>query len=74
MCDQLFFVHCQNDYEKFDCLAVMFRKLISLVTRRIKTDNPDGFCNHECLLPGQLYGAVLKEALQGFCRPKSGPR
>jgi DNA-directed RNA polymerase I subunit RPA2 len=66
MCDQLFFVHCQNDYEKFDCLAVMFRKLISLVTRRIKTDNPDGFCNHECLLPGQLYGAVLKEALQGY--------
>jgi len=43
----------------------MFQKLMGLVQGKVKPENCDALSTQEALLPGQLYGAVLKEALEG---------
>jgi DNA-directed RNA polymerase I subunit RPA2 len=41
----------------------MLQKLYSLVSGQISEDNPDSMQFQECLLPGYLYGAIIKEKL-----------
>eukprot|EP00397_Hematodinium_sp_SG-2012_P003412 GEMP01003420.1.p1 GENE.GEMP01003420.1~~GEMP01003420.1.p1 ORF type:complete len:1218 (+),score=213.16 GEMP01003420.1:145-3798(+) len=59
-----FFVHTENGLEKFESLCLMYLKLTSLVRGKIEPDNCDALSLQDALLPGQLYGAVLKEALE----------
>ena len=67
--DQLF-VHCvggseeANNRQKFDLLVHTMQKLYALVQGEIKPDNPDCLACQEILLPGHLYGMLLKERLE----------
>jgi len=61
---QFFFVHTENNLEKFESLVLMFQKLMSLTQGKIEPDNCDALSLQDAMLPGQLYGAVLKEALE----------
>jgi len=64
------FVHCVGASEetvnkqKFDCLIHSLHKLYSLVQGKIKQDNPDALHCQEVMLPGHLYGMILKEKLE----------
>lgn len=60
---RFFLVHVESGWQKFQTLCVMYQKLIGLVRGQIEPDSQDAFSAHELLLPGQLYGMVLKEAL-----------
>ncbi len=48
----------------------MLRKLYALVSKSCSVDNPDSPQHQEVLLPGTLYGMIIKErleeALNGF--------
>lgn len=42
----------------------MLRKLFALVSGECCQDNPDSPANHEVLLPGYLYGMIIRERLE----------
>ena len=42
----------------------MLRKLYSLVSGATIADNPDSAQHHEVLLPGFLYGMIIKERFE----------
>jgi len=42
----------------------MLRKLFSLVSGSCCADNPDSPQNQEILLPGTLYGMIIKERME----------
>jgi DNA-directed RNA polymerase I subunit RPA2 len=42
----------------------MLRKLYALVSGSTCADNPDSPQHHEVLLPGFLYGMIIKERLE----------
>jgi len=42
----------------------MLRKLYALVSKECCVDNPDSPQNQEVLLPGSLYGMIIKERLE----------
>jgi len=42
----------------------MLRKLFSLVSGQCSADNPDSPQHQEILLPGSLYGMIIKEKLE----------
>lgn len=42
----------------------MLRKLFAIVSKSCATDNPDSPQHQEVLLPGQLYGMILKEKIE----------
>ena len=42
----------------------MLRKLYALVSKESCVDNPDSPQNQEVLLPGSLYGMIIKERLE----------
>lgn len=42
----------------------MLRKLYALVSKKCCADNPDSPQNQEVLLPGSLYGMIIKERLE----------
>lgn len=52
-----------QDSDKFRLLIFMIRKLYSLVAGDCAVDNPDTVSNQEILLPGFLYGMIIKEKL-----------
>ncbi|WVF65732.1 hypothetical protein IAT40_000464 [Kwoniella sp. CBS 6097] len=54
-------VHLPNPRDKFRMLIFMLRKLYSLVSGASCPDNPDSPQHHEVLLPGFLYGMIIKE-------------
>ncbi|OCF60309.1 DNA-directed RNA polymerase I subunit RPA2 [Kwoniella mangroviensis CBS 10435] len=54
-------VHLPNPRDKFRMLIFMLRKLYSLVSGATCADNPDSPQHHEVLLPGFLYGMIIKE-------------
>jgi DNA-directed RNA polymerase I subunit RPA2 len=53
-----------NDTDKFRMLIFMIRKLYSLVEGECTIDNPDAVQNQEILLPGALYGMIIKERVE----------
>eukprot|EP00931_Biecheleriopsis_adriatica_P118111 TRINITY_DN93574_c0_g1_i1.p1 TRINITY_DN93574_c0_g1~~TRINITY_DN93574_c0_g1_i1.p1 ORF type:complete len:1268 (-),score=228.21 TRINITY_DN93574_c0_g1_i1:51-3854(-) len=61
---KFFFVHTKDGWLKLNTLCVMFQKLMGLVRGAVEPDNQDTMSSHEVLHPGQLYGMVLKEALE----------
>ncbi|KAI0832821.1 beta and beta-prime subunits of DNA dependent RNA-polymerase [Trametes gibbosa] len=68
--DKVILVHLRNARDKFRMLMFMLRKLYALVSKSCSVDNPDSPQHQEVLLPGALYGMIIKErleeALNGF--------
>ncbi|GAM85558.1 hypothetical protein ANO11243_035650 [Dothideomycetidae sp. 11243] len=52
-----------SDADKFRMLLFMIRKLYALVEGECAVDNPDAVQNQEILLPGFLYGMIIKEKI-----------
>ncbi|KAK4613780.1 DNA-directed RNA polymerase I subunit RPA2 [Fulvia fulva] len=50
-----------QDNDKFRMLVFMTRKLYSLAEGECTLDNPDAVQNQEILLPGFLFGMIIKE-------------
>ena len=69
---RMFFVHTENGWEKFQTLVLMFRKLVAMVSGKIRPDNPDAMDAHDLMTPGQLYGGVLKETVHGIIERLAG--
>ncbi|VDC04134.1 unnamed protein product [Peniophora sp. CBMAI 1063] len=57
-------VHLETPRDKFRMLLFMLRKLFAIVSKSCATDNPDSPQHQEVLLPGQLYGMILKEKIE----------
>ena len=57
----------QNN-DKFKMLLFMIRKLYTLVAGECAVDNPDAVSSQEILLPGFLYGMIIKEKLDDWLR------
>lgn len=57
-----------QNHDKFRMLLFMIRKLYSLVAGDCAVDNPDAISNQEILLPGFLYGMIIKEKLDDWLR------
>lgn len=62
-----------HNHDKFKMLLFMIRKLYSLVAGDCSADNPDALSNQEVLLPGFLYGMIIKEKLDDWLRSIQGP-
>jgi DNA-directed RNA polymerase I subunit RPA2 len=52
-----------NDGDKFRMLLFMVKKLYALVEGECSIDNPDAVSSQEILLPGALYGMIIKERI-----------
>jgi DNA-directed RNA polymerase I subunit RPA2 len=59
-------IHLDHPKEKFKMLVFMMRKLYSLVAGETCIDNPDSPQHQEVLLPGFLYGQIIKERLDEY--------
>lgn len=57
-------VSVSQDRDKFNCTIFMIRKLYCLVAGDCAVDNPDAVSSQEILLPGFLYGMVIKERIE----------
>ncbi|KXL42907.1 hypothetical protein M433DRAFT_70916 [Acidomyces richmondensis BFW] len=57
-------VTAANDADKFRMLLFMVRKLYALVEGECSVDNPDAVSSQEILLPGFLYGMIIKERIE----------
>ncbi|GLD94016.1 hypothetical protein PINS_up002627 [Pythium insidiosum] len=68
MLDDYLFVHIpkgeKGRAQKVELVCLMLRKLYAFAKGDIREDNSDSVMNHELLLPGHLYGMILKEKLQ----------
>lgn len=61
-----------QNIDKFKMILFMTRKLYSLVRGDCAVDNPDAVSSQEILLPGFLYGMVIKERLDDWLRSIQG--
>ncbi|KAI4101189.1 MAG: hypothetical protein L6R37_005039 [Teloschistes peruensis] len=61
-----------QDMNKFKLLIFMIRKLYSLAAGDYAADNPDAISAQEILLPGFLYGMLIKEKLEEWLRSIQG--
>ncbi|KAF7789452.1 hypothetical protein EIP86_000397 [Pleurotus ostreatoroseus] len=61
---KLVLVHLESARDKFRMLLFMLRKLFALVSQSCCVDNPDSPQHQEVLLPGALYGMIIKEKLE----------
>ncbi|KAF8915242.1 DNA-directed RNA polymerase I polypeptide 2 [Mucidula mucida] len=57
-------VHLESPRDKFRMLIFMLRKLYALVSKSCCADNPDSPQHQEVLLPGTLYGMIIKERVE----------
>ncbi|KAF8311445.1 beta and beta-prime subunits of DNA dependent RNA-polymerase [Clavulina sp. PMI_390] len=62
--DKLLLVHLDSSRDKYRLLLFMIRKLYALVSHSCCPDNPDSPAHQEILLPGFLYGMILKERME----------
>ncbi|KAJ7755894.1 hypothetical protein B0H16DRAFT_1540019 [Mycena metata] len=61
---KLILVHLNTPRDKYRMLLFMLRKLYSVVSGSCCADNPDSPQHQEVLLPGYLYGMIIKERLE----------
>ncbi|KAI5119589.1 hypothetical protein M0805_005761 [Coniferiporia weirii] len=61
---KLILVHLSEPRDKFRMLLFMLRKLYSSVNSSSCQDNPDSPQHQEVLLPGSLYGMIIKERME----------
>lgn len=59
-------VHLKRHADKQECLLFMLRKLYAFVQGRCREDRPDALANHELLLPGHLFGMIVKERVENW--------
>ncbi|CAM9517529.1 unnamed protein product, partial [Scytosiphon promiscuus] len=64
--DRFVLVHLRRHADKQECLLFMLRKLYAFVQGRCREDRPDALANHELLLPGHLFGMIVKERVEGW--------
>ncbi|CAO1628454.1 unnamed protein product [Sympodiomycopsis kandeliae] len=64
--ERVVLVHLDSPRDKYRLLLFMMRKLYSLVAGESSTDNPDSPQHQEVLLPGFLYGMIIKERLDEY--------
>ena len=64
--DQIVLIHLGSPREKSRMLVHMIRKLYSLIAKDSCTDNEDSPQHQEILLPGFLYGQIVKERIDEF--------
>jgi len=64
MMQRFILVHTEDPWHKLQTLCFMYQKLMGLVREQLEPENQDTMSFHEILLPGQLYGIVLKESLE----------
>ncbi|KAJ1308566.1 hypothetical protein OPQ81_004265 [Rhizoctonia solani] len=62
--EKIVLVHLESPRDKFRMLLFMLRKLFALVSGECAADNPDSPQHQEVLLPGFLYGMIIKERLE----------
>ncbi|CAO1613300.1 unnamed protein product [Jaminaea pallidilutea] len=70
--DQVVLVHLDSPRAKYRLLLFMMRKLYALVGGECATDNPDSPQHQEVLLPGFLYGMIIKERLDEYLQNLRG--
>lgn len=61
--DRIILVHLKNPKDKLRLLHFMIRKLYALVGGDCCADNPDSPQHQEILMPGFLYGMIIKEKM-----------
>ncbi|ORY90187.1 hypothetical protein BCR35DRAFT_287430 [Leucosporidium creatinivorum] len=61
--DRIVLVHLKDPKDKLRLLYFMIRKLYALVGGDCCADNPDSPQHQEILMPGFLYGIIIKEKL-----------
>ncbi|EAU84409.2 DNA-directed RNA polymerase I polypeptide 2 [Coprinopsis cinerea okayama7 len=61
---KLVLVHLETPRDKFRMLLYMLRKMYSLISGECCADNPDSPQHQEVLLPGSLYGMIIKERME----------
>ena len=59
-------VSMSQNQDKFNMLVFMIRKLYKLAAGDCLPDNPDALSNQEILLPGSLYGMIIKEKIEDW--------
>ena len=59
-------VSTSQNQDKFNMLIFMIRKLYKLAAGDCIADNPDAVSNQEILLPGFLYGMIIKEKIEDW--------
>ncbi|KDN44902.1 DNA-directed RNA polymerase I polypeptide 2 [Tilletiaria anomala UBC 951] len=64
--EQVVLIHLDSPREKFRMLVHMIRKLYSFVALDSCQDNEDSPQHQEILLPGFLYGQIIKERVDDF--------
>ncbi|KAK0563612.1 hypothetical protein OC861_004726 [Tilletia horrida] len=64
--DRLILVHLDRPRDKYNLLIFMMRKLYALVAGECCTDNPDSPQHQEILMPGFLYGSIIKERVDEY--------
>lgn len=57
-------VHLDNDEDKFNCIALMLRKLYALAKAECAIENEDNPMFHEVFSSGQIYFTLLIERIQ----------
>ncbi|KAH7909455.1 hypothetical protein BJ138DRAFT_1010789 [Hygrophoropsis aurantiaca] len=62
--EKMVLVHLESARDKFRMLVFMLRKLYAIVSSSCCADNPDSPQHQEVLLPGFLYGMIIKERLE----------
>ncbi|GLB34109.1 putative DNA-dependent RNA polymerase [Lyophyllum shimeji] len=60
---KMILVHLESPRDKFRMLLYMLRKLYAVVASSCCADNPDSPQHQEVLLPGTLYGMIIKERM-----------
>ncbi|KAF8076706.1 hypothetical protein FPV67DRAFT_1472397 [Lyophyllum atratum] len=60
---KMILVHLDSPRDKFRMLLFMLRKLYAVVASSCCADNPDSPQHQEVLLPGSLYGMIIKERM-----------
>ncbi|KAK0529859.1 hypothetical protein OC842_004106 [Tilletia horrida] len=63
---RLVLVHLDQPRDKFNLLIFMMRKLYALVRGECCVDNPDSPQHQEILMPGFLYGSIIKERVDEY--------
>ncbi|KAE8219581.1 hypothetical protein CF319_g6747 [Tilletia indica] len=64
--ERLILVHLDRPRDKFNLLIFMMRKLYALVAGECSVDNPDSPQHQEILMPGFLYGSIIKERVDEY--------
>ncbi|CAN0389620.1 unnamed protein product, partial [Discosporangium mesarthrocarpum] len=64
-------VHLSRHADKQECLLLMLCKLLAFVQGKCREDRADALANHELLLPGHLFGMIVKERME-MCLMKAG--